>query len=34
MPIIYWFLLENCSAIVNADTHEDGNIKPKHVVWK
>jgi hypothetical protein len=24
----------NCSAIVDADTPEDGNIKPKHVVWK
>jgi hypothetical protein len=22
------------SAIVDADTPEDGNIKPKHVVWK
>jgi hypothetical protein len=32
--IIYIFLRENCSAIIDADTPEDGNIKPKHVVWK
>jgi hypothetical protein len=28
------YACENCSAIVDADTPEDGNIKPKRVVWK
>jgi hypothetical protein len=32
--MIYIDFKNNCSAIVNGTAPEDGDVSPKHVVWK